>query len=114
MIPILSQEALILCAHKLGRVSLDASQTFVRVIGVPLLVENDPEARSIVGCPNVAPGVVPCLHTLPVKKGYSEFVRIAGRALCLQTVSGLTDGVPPGTFSYTVKNPGQTLLRSSG
>ena len=110
---ILSQQALVLCDHKIGRVTLTASQQFVRVAGVPLLVENDPEGCSIVGCPNTAPGVVPCLHTLPVKEGYSEFVRVGGRAVCLDTVTGLTDGVPPGTFRYSVKNPGQHFVRST-
>jgi len=114
MMLILTQQALVLCDHKLGQVILPASQTFVRAAGVPLLVRNDPEGRAIVGCPNAAPGVVPCLHTLPVKEGYSDFVRIGGRAVCLDTVTGLTDGVPPGTFRYSVKNAGQRFVRSNG
>lgn len=112
MMFLLCERSLVLCDHVTGVVSVVAGQSFVRVTGSPVLVQNDPEGRPIQGCPNVAPGLVPCLQTLPVERGYSSFVRIAGRPLCLDNLKGLTTGVPPGTFSYTVKNAGQALVRS--
>jgi hypothetical protein len=52
----------------------------------------------------------PCLTTLKVQQGYSGLIDIQGRRVCLDTVTGLTDGTPPGTFKYSVRRPGQDLV----
>jgi hypothetical protein len=41
-------------------------------------------------------------------------VRIDGRRVCLDTVTGLTDGTPPGTIKYEVRSPGQDLVSEAG
>ena len=51
--------------------------------------------------------------TLQVTEGYSDFIHIEGRAVCLDTVTGLTDGTPPGTVRYVVQHPGQTFVTES-
>jgi hypothetical protein len=87
-----------------------ASQTYVTIHGSPVLIATDPQGRSISHCPN---GVIPnkvCQHTLVVSKGYSEWVKIDHKAVCLETVEGFTDGTPPGLVKYTVKSPGQLLV----
>lgn len=109
---LLSLHALVLCPHVVGRVALHARQHFVRIAGQPVLVQGDPEHKTITGCPHAAPGNPPCLHTLEVREGHSALVRIDGRPVCLDSVSGLTDGHPPGTHRYFVKHPGQRLVRS--
>jgi hypothetical protein len=108
---LLNENALLLCQHVVGRVQIAASQSLVRAAGGRVLVRPDPQGRAIAGCPNAAPGQKACLNTLPVLEGYSTFVRIEGRAVCLDSVTGLTDGVPPGLFRYQVKNAGQRLVR---
>jgi hypothetical protein len=45
-----------------------------------------------------------------VKEGYSAFVTIDGKPVCLDSLQGLTDGTPPGTVKYKVNAPGQTLV----
>jgi hypothetical protein len=45
-----------------------------------------------------------------VQRGYSEFVRIDGRPVCLESVTGFTDGTPPGVVKYKVNAPGQSLV----
>jgi hypothetical protein len=109
----LTQDALLLCDHG-GTVHLEARQSWVTIAGRRVLVASDPERRSISGCPNQNPflGLVACTKTLAVTHGYSSFVRIDDHAVCLDTVTGLTNGTPPGTVKYTVKNPGQTLVGS--
>ena len=107
---LLSEDARLICAHQLGGVGLAPLQDFVRVAGRRLLVEHDPEARPISGCPNVGATIKPCTATLKATIGYSELIRIAGRRACLDTVTGLTDGTPPGMVKYTVRLPGQDLL----
>jgi hypothetical protein len=109
---ILTEDAVLICNHILGRVSNQPSQSLVTIQGRKVLVENDPEGRQISSCPNSNPfaGMKPCQLTLRVQVGYSDLVRINGKRACLNTVSGLTDGTPPGTVIYKVREPGQTLV----
>ena len=75
-----------------------------------LIVNVDVEGRIIIGCPNMGGTMKPCNTTLPVKEGYSDLVRVEGRRVCLDTVTGLTDGTPPGTVDYVVRGPGQDFV----
>ena len=111
---ILTEKALLVCDHELGHVQIGARQSLVRVNGDRVLVDDDPEKKEIKHCPNTNPlaGILPCRHTLPVETGYSGLVRIDGRRVSMDTVTGRTDGVPP-QFHYKVRNPGQQLVSSS-
>ena len=106
----LTEDAIVPCDHAAGIVQIAPSQSLVHVDGRRVLVENDPEGRPIQSCPWTSPGMLPCLLTLTVLTGYSPVIRIDGRRVCLDTVVGLTNGTPPGTFKYTVRRPGQTLV----
>ncbi|MDJ0890288.1 MAG: hypothetical protein QNK18_03710 [Gammaproteobacteria bacterium] len=109
---LLTDRAVLVCAHETGLVGIAASQTLVSISGHRVLVKPDPVAKPIVGCLNANPpaGIKPCTSTLPVQKGYSDFMRIDGRAVCLDTVEGLTDGTPPGSHKYKVRSPGNNLV----
>lgn len=107
---LLTEDAVVVCKHELGVVGIVGTQTTVTVNGRRVLVEKDPEARPIVGCPNVGATIKPCLATLAVQAGYSDWIRIDGRRVCLDTVTGLTDGTPPGVVKYNVRMPGQDLV----
>ena len=106
----LTEDALVVCTHELGIVKIAAGQTLVTIGRRKVLVERDPEGRSIAGCPNVGPGIKACLATLVVKEGYSDLLRVEGRRMCLDTVTGFTDGTPPGVIKYKVNRPGQNLV----
>jgi hypothetical protein len=106
-------DALMVCAH-LGKVGLSASQSWLTVEGRPVLVRADPEGRPITACPNVGPTIKPCTNTLRVQSGYSSWVRVGGRPVVLDTVTGLTDGTPPGVVEYRVSAPGQALVSEVG
>jgi len=97
------------CGHD-GLVGNAASQRWVRVMRTPVLVQNDPEGRGIAMCPNYGVNILPCTQTLAVHTGYSTFVRIGGQPVCLESVTGYTNGTPPGAVMYTVRQPGQTLV----
>lgn len=107
----LTEDAVLVCDHR-GRVDIQPTQTLVRVETRRVLVEDNPQGRGISRCPNVNPaaGIRACATTLRVREGYSEFIRIQGRPVCLDTVIGLTDGSPPGTVNYLVTDPGQRLV----
>lgn len=108
---ILVLAAVIRCGHD-GAVQPAASQTWVRISGSPVLVARDPEGRPIAGCPNVGLNIKPCTSTLAVHAGYSGFIHIGGRAVCLDSVTGFTDGTPPGAVKYTVRAPGQSWTQA--
>jgi hypothetical protein len=112
---LVTERGLLVCAHQLGHVKNQPSQDLVRVDQGRILVETDPEGRSISGCPNTNPlaGIKPCQQTLKVHEGYSALVRIDGHRVCLDTITGYTDGTPPGTVDYLVSKPGQDLVASS-
>lgn len=106
---ILTEDAKLFCKHGPGQVHNKPTQKFVTIEGRRVLVERDPEGCSITGCPSVVP-FKPCLITLVVQKGYSNFIRIDGRHICLDTVTGFTDGTPPGVAMYEVRFPGQEFV----
>jgi hypothetical protein len=106
---LLTDKARLACLHG-GRVRVAASQHWVRIEGHPVQVEGDPVGKSILGCPNVGLMIKPCMVTLHVARGYSNLLQVDGRRVCLDPVQGLTDGTPPGTVRYVVRNPGQHLV----
>ena len=46
-----------------------------------------------------------------MQEGYSDLLRIDGHRVCLDPVTGRTDGVPA-IFHYLVRDPGQRLVGS--
>ncbi len=106
----LTEDALLTCKHDLGIVQLTTTQDLVTIAQRKVLIENNPESRPIVHCPNIGATIKPCTLTLKVEEGYSDFLRINGQRICLDTVTGLTDGTPPGVVKYTVRRPGQDLV----
>jgi hypothetical protein len=107
---LLTEDAIINCQHELGVVHLAPTQNLVTIEQRKVLVENNPEGRLITACPNIGATIKPCTSTLKAEFGYSEFLRIDGQRVCLDTVTGLTDGTPPGIVKYTVTAPGQALV----
>jgi len=107
---LLTQRAVLVCDHQLGIVQNRPTQRLVTVNGRRVLVAVDPEGRSIKGCPNIGLSIKPCTSTLKVTEGYSQLLKIDRRRVCLDTVTGLTDGTPPGAVNYKVRSPGQVLL----
>jgi hypothetical protein len=108
----LTEDALLVCKHQMGKVSIKATQSLVTIEGRCVLVDPDPENRPIAGCPifNPAAGMRPCSKTLRVRSGYSSFIQIDGHALCLDAVVGNTDGTPPMSVDYIVNDPGQHFV----
>jgi hypothetical protein len=106
----LTDRAVLVCLHELGTVQNQPSQTLVRIDDARVLVDNDPEGRSIGVCPNIGLTIKPCTSTLKVTVGYSTVLKIDGHAIALDTVMGLTDGTPPGAVQYKVRVAGQGLV----
>lgn len=107
---VLTKDARIVCDHRTGIVQVDATQNFVTINGRPILVEHDPASKRIAGCANIVATIKPCTLTLVVLAGYSDFVRIGGRRICLDPITGFTDGTPPAAVKYLVERPGQEFV----
>ena len=105
---LLTVNADIRCSHAAGVVQLAATQTWVTIGRRPILVARDPETRPVAGCPVASPNK-PCTSTLAVTRGYSSLLAVEGRAICLDTVTGSTDGTlfPA---EYSVAATGQTFV----
>jgi hypothetical protein len=106
----LTEDALLVCGHELGHVRNNPTHDLVKIGGRRVLVDHDPEQRPIHGCPNIGATIKPCMITYKVDVGYSEFIKVQGRRVCLDTVSGFTDGTPPGTVKYKVRTAGQDIV----
>ena len=48
--------------------------------------------------------------TLAVQAGYSSWIRVDGKPVVLDIVTGLTDGTPPGVVKYHCTAPGQPFV----
>ncbi len=108
----LTEDARLVCAHR-GVVQNHPTQNLVTIEGRRVLVDNNPEGRTIGGCPQPVPASKPCTLTYKVVEGYSELLRIDSQRVCLDTVRGKTDGLPAGAFDYYVDQPGQGLVEES-
>jgi hypothetical protein len=107
---LLTEDAVLTCKHELGIVGIVGTQSLVTIGGRKVLVEHDPEGRPIIGCPNVGATIKPCFLTLKAQTGYSTWIRVDGRPVCLDTITGLTDGTPPGIVKYQMRAAGQSLV----
>jgi hypothetical protein len=112
MPPIVTAAATIICAHA-GQVTLIPRQAMVLAGGAPVLCEGDLSGAPILGCaqpPSIA--TKPCTTVVSTSPGVSSSPRVlvGGRPVLIQTLSGITDGVPPGVI--TVVNPGQVLAQA--
>lgn len=110
---LLTEDARLVCKHENGKVQIIATQKLVTINSRRILVEHDPEGRSISGCPMYGPTVKPCTTTLAVQQGYSNLLRVQSHRVCLDSVSGLTDGTPPGTVRYEVRQAGQGFVKEA-
>jgi hypothetical protein len=110
MMRFLTEDARLVCAHPGGTVKIQSSQRWVTIERRAILVATDPERCDIIGCSNLIPPNVPCRKSEAVNEGYSTFIRIERRPVCLETVTGLTDGTVRGAVFYSVAAPGQSLV----
>ena len=76
------------------------------------MCEPDLVQAPITGCTQApSASTKPCTLVVSTAPGSSSpRLTVGGRAAYLATLSGMTDGVPPGTV--TVRDPGQTIVRA--
>jgi hypothetical protein len=107
----LNAMAQMMCIHG-GQVMLMPSQQQVLIGGAPAITLPDIIAAKIVGCPQMGPGIVPCVQIITSMPAVmtSPLVTVKGMPLAVGTPGapgGVTSGVPPGMI--VLVNPGQVL-----
>jgi hypothetical protein len=109
---VVTAAATIKCSHQ-GTVQVTATQQKLTVDGQPALVDGDLVGSPILGCkqPVTPAGGKPCMTTTSMILGAALKLKAGGKGVLLENANGLTDGVPPGTWS--VESAGQTKLTAS-
>ena len=110
---VVTSNARIICAHG-GQVTLIPKQTMVQIQGGMVMRESDLVGSPIVGCAQPpSPGSKPCTLVVSVIPGTGSSMRVTagGLPVHLDTLTGITDGVPPGTIQ--VLSAGQTTVQAS-
>jgi hypothetical protein len=112
MPPIVTTNDTIMCIHG-GAVVLTPKQTQVLAQGGAVLRETDLIGAPIVGCaqpPTISSK--PCTTVVSTLPGSTApTVMVGGLPAHVSTLSGITDGVPPGTIM--VANPGAPLVQAT-
>jgi hypothetical protein len=105
---IVTTNAVIMCPHG-GRAVLTPRQATTVVQGAPALCEPDLAGAPIVGCAQPpTPSTKPCTMVVSTLPGSTSLrITAAGRPVYLDTLTALTDGVPPGIA--TVVTSGTTV-----
>jgi hypothetical protein len=109
--PIVTANATITCVHG-GQVMLTPRQAKLFAQGGAALCEPDLVGCPVVGCAQPpSPGTKPCTAVISTFPGSATpRLTVQGRPVYLQTLTGLTDGVPPGAIMCV--NPGQTIVQA--
>jgi hypothetical protein len=109
MAPIITSNAIITCVYG-GQVMLIPTQMQVTIQGGSVMCEPDLVGSVIVGCAQPpTPSTTSCTMVVSTLPGSGDpRITVGGRPAYIATLSGITDGVPPGAI--IVADPGQTLV----
>ena len=108
-----TEDAKIICKHPVGIVENKPSQDWFTIARRRVLIEPDPENRTINGCANSGVGILPCKIATNVEiTGYSTFIRVDGKRVVLDTITAFTSGSPPRLFKWVVVDPAQPFVEA--
>ncbi len=114
---VLTEKSSIVCANQ-GAVQLTATQSKLSVAGAKVLVTGDLASAPISHCTtvtNTMTGTKQCMMIVSAVGGVSAKLKVAGKGVLLDTLSGTTDGlVPPlpGIQTWSVQSAGQSKLKA--
>lgn len=115
---LLTDNGVLRCSHRGplgGRVNVHVTQHFVRINGGCLHVKNNTvncsmDSLSCAIIQDPSKGLFPCKKTVSAVSGYSRFVSIEGKPICLDSITGNTLSNPAGG-TYSVRNSGQRFVK---
>jgi len=114
---VLTEKSSLVCANQ-GAVQLTATQSKLTVAGTKVLVTGDLASAPISRCltvTNAVTGTKQCMMIVLAQAGVSAKLKVAGKGVLLDTISGTTDGVVPplpGIQTWSVQSAGQSKLKA--
>lgn len=113
---VITDQSTLVCTHQ-GTVSPVASQTKLKVAGATVLVAGDLTGKPISLCttvPDPNTTTINCLTIVSAEGGVAEKLKVAGKGVLLESISGKTSGTVSGTQqTWSVKSAGQSKLKAS-
>ena len=106
----ITEHALIVCKHQLGKVQNAPTQDLVTIATRRVLVATDPEAALHLGLPELRPDHQALHDDAQGPARLFDMDPHRRQPLCLDTVTGYTDGTPPGVVEYVVSEAGQAWI----
>ncbi len=95
----LNHRATLLCTHGGTVMLVPPAQRSLFITESPVLTEPDLLQATIIGCPQVGPGLKPCLRILSILEGRALQIQVDGEIPILDSLVALTDGCAPGTVT---------------
>jgi hypothetical protein len=105
---VLTTSSTLVCTHQ-AQVTLKSSQTKLKAGGSPVLGPLDLISAPISGCTNIGPNLT-CTLVVSILAGISTTLTVNDQPVLVETAQGLTNGVPPSTWSVT--SAGQKVLQA--
>lgn len=95
----LNHRALLQCTHG-GRVLLlPPPFRSLNIMQSPVVTDVDLMQAIIVGCPQIGPGIKPCIKIVSILMGRAIQIHVDGEIPILDSLRAMTDGNPPGLVS---------------
>jgi hypothetical protein len=95
----LNHRALLQCIHG-GRVLLiPPPLRSLNIMQSPVVTDTDLMSAMIIGCPQIGPGIKPCIKIVTILMGRAMQIKVDGETPILDSLRALTDGNPPGVVS---------------
>ena len=114
---VLTEKSSLACANQ-GTVQLTATQSKLTVAGAKVLVTGDLTNAPISLCTtvtNTTAGTKQCMMIVSAAGGISAKLKVAGKGVLLDGITGKTDGIvppPPGIQTWSVQSAGQSKLKA--
>ena len=114
---VLTEKSSLVCANQ-GAVQLTPTQSKLTVAGAKVLVSGDLANAPISLCQTIndlTHGIKQCAMIASAVGGVSAKLKVAGKGVLLDTISGTTDGTVPtqgGIQRWSVQSAGQSKLKA--
>lgn len=108
----LTESSTLGCGHLTGSIALHAGQSKLTVGGSKVLVDGDLNGASVSGCGTTPSSTTSKCTTFTPAGGVAQKLKVGGKGVLLETLTGVTSGVPPGGPTV-VQAVGQTKLQTA-
>jgi hypothetical protein len=95
----LNHNATLQCTHGGQVMMIPPPMRSLYIVESPVVTDVDLYEAMIIGCPQIGPGIKPCLKIIEILMGEAIQIEVDGETPILSSLEAMTDGVPPGMVS---------------